>query len=115
MLNSRLLIVFSLLNLHLSILDFGLPVSFNHFFLKRRDHENDLQKVCECEGYCRLSNDYAMRNKSFEVRSCFHKCGREEMSGAVVTVLHFVDRYLRKSKNHKKKSVIEHRVFVTKL
>ena len=49
--NSRLLIVFSLLNLHLSILDFGLPFSFNHFFLKRRDHENDLQKVCECEGY----------------------------------------------------------------
>ena len=61
MLNSRLLIVFSLLNLHLSILDFGLPVSFNHFFLKRRDHENDLQKVCECEGYCRLLNDYVMR------------------------------------------------------
>ena len=80
MLNPRLLIVFSLLNLHLSILDFGLPVSFNHFFLKRRDHENDLQKVCECEGYCRLLNDYVMRNKRFEVRSCFHKCGRQEMS-----------------------------------
>lgn len=40
---------------------------------------------------------------------------RGNVIGAVVTVLHFVDGYLRKSKNHKKKNnVIEQRVFGTK-
>lgn len=33
-LNSSLVIVLSFLNSHLSILDFGLPVSFNHLFIR---------------------------------------------------------------------------------
>ena len=37
-LNSSLPIVFSFLNSHLSILDLGLPVSFNHFFLQRQQN-----------------------------------------------------------------------------
>ena len=37
-LNSSLVIVLSFLNSHLSILDFGLPVSFNHLFLENK-HE----------------------------------------------------------------------------
>ena len=37
-LNSNLVIVLSFLNSHLSILDFGLPVSFNHLFLENK-HE----------------------------------------------------------------------------
>ena len=37
-LNSSLVIILSFLNSHLSILDFGLPVSFNHLFLENK-HE----------------------------------------------------------------------------
>ena len=37
-LNSSLVIVLSFLNSHLSILDIGLPVSFNHLFLENK-HE----------------------------------------------------------------------------
>ena len=37
-LNSSLVIVLSFLNSHLSILDFGLPVSFSHLFLENK-HE----------------------------------------------------------------------------
>ena len=37
-LNSSVVIVLSFLNSHLSILDFGLPVSFNHLFLENK-HE----------------------------------------------------------------------------
>ena len=36
-LNSSLVIVLSFLNSHLSILDFGLPVSFNHLFLENKN------------------------------------------------------------------------------
>lgn len=43
--NSSLLIAFSVLNSHLSILDLGLPVSFSHFFLQKQHQKKSTKLI----------------------------------------------------------------------
>lgn len=64
-LNSSLVIVLSFLNSHLSILDFGLPVSFNHLFLENK-HETSKHSLITTKNIYLRNCQIEIQSKNFE-------------------------------------------------
>lgn len=70
-LNSSLVIVLSFLNSHLSILDFGLPVSFNHLFLENKHETTKHLLITTTTKNIHLWNcQIAKQSKKFETSLC---------------------------------------------
>lgn len=70
-LNSSLVIVLSFLNSHLSILDFGLPVSFNHLFLENKHETTKHLLITTTTKNIHLWNcQIAKRSQNFETSLC---------------------------------------------
>ena len=86
-LNSSLVIVLSFLNSHLSILDFGLPVSFNHLFLENKHETTKHLLITTTTKNIHLWNcQIAKKSKKFETSIC-KKTSIQSSSSIIVVII----------------------------